>query len=202
MYPYVLAVTGASAQLLAERAIKMLLDRELIFHLILSRGAYEVWNKEMGIKVPIDPETQVNFWRSRVNTNKGELICHKWNDDSASIASGSYKTKGMVILPCSMGTIGRIAAGVSQNLIERTADVHLKEGRPLILSPRETPLSLIHLKNLLHLAEAGAKIVPPIPSWYSKPSTIEEMVDFMVVRLFDSLDENLAPINRWSGTVK
>jgi len=98
-----------------------------------------------------------------------------------------------------MGTIGRISAGVSTDLIERCADVHLKENRPLVIAPREMPWSLIHLRNLTSLAEAGARIAPPIPAWYSKPSTLEEMIDFLVVRLFDGFGETLAPLNRWSG---
>ena len=96
-----------------------------------------------------------------------------------------------------MGSLGRIASGYSLDLVERCADVHLKEGRNLIISPRESPLSLIHLKNMISLMEAGAKIVPPIPAWYSNPKTLDEMVDFITVRLFDVIDEDLSSINRW-----
>ena len=156
----------------------------------------------MKIKVPLDPLSQSEFWRDRLNTQEGQLHCHKWNDHSANIASGSFNTKGMVIVPCTMGTIGRIASGFSMNLIERCADVHLKERRPLIISPRETPFNLIHLNNLTKLTEAGATISPPIPAWYGKPRTIEDMIDFIVVRLFDNLGEDLSPIRRWSGPIK
>ena len=99
----------------------------------------------------------------------------------------------------SMGCVGRIAAGVATDLLERAADVHLKEARPLVLCPRETPWNLIHLRNLTALAEAGARIAPPVPAWYHQPKTIEEMVDFLVIRLFDVLGEELAPLNRWTG---
>ena len=202
MEPLVLAVTGASAQPLAERAIQLLLKKEYNIHLILSRGAYEVWNSEIGIKVPVDSNSQEKFWRNRLNVHQGKLNCHKFNDHSAQIASGSFHTKGMIIVPCTMGTLGRIASGFSLDLIERCADVHLKEGRPLILSPRETPFSLIHLRNMSLICEAGATICPPIPAWYTNPKTLDEMVDFLVIRLFDALGENLAPLNRWKGGTK
>ena len=197
--PYVLGVSGASAQPLAERALQLLLQQDRSVHLIMSRGAHEVWLAEQSIQVPVDPELQERFWRSRLNVETGSLICHRWGDQAATIASGSVATRGMVIVPCSMGTVGRIAAGVASDLLERCADVHLKEGRPLVLAPREMPWSLIHLRNLTTLAEAGARIAPPIPAWYSQPKNLSEMVDFLVVRLFDSLGEDLSPLNRWQG---
>ena len=194
-----MGVSGASAQPLAERALQLLLQRERSVHLIMSRGAHEVWLAEQSIQVPVDPELQERFWRTRLNVQTGSLICHRWGDQAATIASGSVATRGMVIVPCSMGTVGRIAAGVASDLLERCADVHLKEGRPLVLAPREMPWSLIHLRNLTTLAEAGARIAPPIPAWYSQPQNLSEMVDFLVVRLFDSLGEELSPLNRWQG---
>ena len=197
--PYVLGVSGASAQPLAERALQLLLQKERNVHLIMSRGAHEVWLAEQSIQVPVDPELQERFWRSRLNVETGSLTCHRWGDQAATIASGSVATRGMVIVPCSMGTVGRIAAGVASDLLERCADVHLKEGRPLVLAPREMPWSLIHLRNLTALAEAGARISPPIPAWYSQPQNLSEMVDFLVVRLFDSLGEDLSPLKRWQG---
>ena len=197
--PYVLGVSGASAQPLAERALQLLLQQERSVHLIMSRGAHEVWLAEQSIQVPVDPELQERFWRSRLNVQAGSLICHRWGDQAATIASGSVATRGMVIVPCSMGTVGRIAAGVASDLLDRCADVHLKEGRPLVLAPREMPWSLIHLRNLTTLAEAGARISPQIPAWYSQPQNLSEMVDFLVVRLFDSLGEDLGPLKRWQG---
>ncbi len=197
--PYVLGVSGASAQPLAERALQLLLQQERSVHLIMSRGAHEVWLAEQSIQVPVDPELQERFWRSRLNVQTGSLVCHRWGDQAATIASGSVATRGMVIVPCSMGTVGRIASGVASDLLERCADVHLKEGRPLVLAPREMPWSLIHLRNLTTLAEAGARIAPPIPAWYSQPQNLSEMVDFLVVRLFDSLGEDLSALKRWQG---
>ena len=201
MLPYVLALTGASAQPLAERALLRLLQQERAVHLVLSRGAHEVFRAEQGLSIPVEPEQQERFWRERLQVNSGSLQCHRWNDQAASIASGSYRTKAMVIVPCSMGTVGRINAGVAMDLIERCADVHLKERRPLVIAPREMPFNLIHLRNLTALAEAGATIAAPIPAWYTQPTSLDEMVDFLVVRLFDGLEENLAPLRRWTGPI-
>ncbi len=196
----IIAITGASAQILGERAIDLLLKSNYKIDVILSKGAYKVWQSEYGLKIPIDTIKQEIFWRERLKTSTGDISCHKWDDHSVAIASGSHPTKAMIIVPCSMGTIGKIASGCSINLIERCADVHLKEGRPLIISPRESPFNLIHLKNMKLLCQAGATIVPCIPSWYSKPKNLDEMIDFMVVRLFDSLYLDLKKINRWKGS--
>jgi 4-hydroxy-3-polyprenylbenzoate decarboxylase len=199
MDPVVLAVSGASAQPLAQRALQLLLEAGERVELVTSRGAIGVWQAELGLRVPSEPDAQEAFWRQRTGTSSGELHCHRWNDQAAAIASGSYRTRGMVILPASMGTVGRIASGVALDLIERAADVHLKEGRPLVISPREMPWSLVHLRNLTALAEAGARIAPPVPAWYHRPSTIEEMVDFLVIRVFDCLGYDLGALRRWQG---
>ena len=202
MTSFVIAITGASAMQIGERAIQLLLENNKSVDLILSKGAYEVAKSERNINIPVEPNAQCDFWINKLGVKSGKLKCYRWNDHSASIASGSHKTKGMVIVPCSMGTLGRIASGFSLDLIERCADVHLKENRPLIISPRESPLSLIHIENIKRLAAAGAKIVPPIPAWYINPQTIEDIIDFIVVRLFDSLGEDLNGIKRWEGPIK
>ena len=202
MKSIVIAITGASAIQLGERSIQLLLQNNKNVELILSKGAYEVSKSERNINIPVEPNAQTDFWRNELKVETGKLTCYRWNDHSASIASGSHKTKGMVIVPCSMGTLGRIASGFSLDLIERCADVHLKENRPLIISPRESPFNLIHIENLKRLAIAGALIVPPIPAWYTNPSTVEEIIDFIVVRLFDSLGEDLDNIERWAGPRK
>ncbi len=198
----VIAITGASAMQLGERSIQLLLENNHTVDLILSKGAYEVAKSERNINIPVEPRAQCDFWRQKLNINSGKLNCYRWNDHSASLASGSHKTKGMVIVPCSMGTLGRIASGFSLDLIERCADVHLKENRPLVISPRETPLNLIHIENIKRLAIAGAFIVPPIPAWYTNPESIEDIIDFIVVRLFDALGEDLNNIKRWDGPIK
>lgn len=197
--PLVLAISGASGQPLAQRALQLLLDAGEHVDLITSRGAMLVWQAELGLRLPVEPDQQEQFWRERTGSTAGQLRCHRWNDQAASIASGSYRTRGMVILPASMGSVGRIAAGVATDLLERAADVHLKESRPLVICPRETPWNLIHLRNLTALAEAGARIAPPVPAWYHQPKTLDEMVDFLVVRIFDGLVDDLAPLRRWTG---
>ncbi|MBL6802960.1 MAG: UbiX family flavin prenyltransferase [Cyanobacteria bacterium] len=202
MHPYVLAVTGASAQPLAERTLQLLLKAGRSVHLVLSKGAYAVFKAEQGLTIPVEPNRQAVFWRERLDCPGGDLVCHRWNDQSVSIASGSFRTKAMLIVPCSMGTVGRINAGVAMDLIERCADVHLKEGRPLLIAPREMPFSLIHLRNLTALAEAGARIAAPIPAWYTQPTTIDDMIDFLVIRLLDGLEDDLAPLQRWTGPIR
>ncbi len=197
--PVVLAVSGASAQPLAERALALLLQAGETVEMVTSRGAIGVWQAEMGLRVPSEPAAQESFWRQRTGVDSGHLRCHRWNDQSAAIASGSYQTRGMVILPASMGTVGRIASGVALDLIERAADVHLKEGRPLVIAPRELPWNLVHLRNLTALAEAGARISPPVPAWYHRPTSLEEMVDFLVIRVFDGLGMDLGSLRRWQG---
>jgi flavin prenyltransferase len=197
--PVVLGVSGASAQPLAERALALLLEAGETVEMITSRGAIGVWQAEMGLRVPSEPAAQEQFWRERTGSSGGQLRCHRWNDQAAAIASGSFATRGMVILPASMGTVGRIASGVALDLIERAADVHLKEGRPLVIAPRELPWNLIHLRNLTALAEAGARIAPPVPAWYHQPRTIDEMVEFLVIRVFDALGLELGSLNRWQG---
>jgi len=199
MKSIVIAITGASAMQIGERSIQLLLENEQEVNLILSKGAYEVAKSERNINIPVEPKAQSVFWRNKLGVKLGKLTCYRWNDHSASIASGSHKTKGMVIVPCSMGTLGRIASGFSLDLIERCADVHLKENRPLIISPRESPLNLIHIENIKRLANAGALIVPPIPAWYTNPQTVDDIIDFIVVRLFDSLGEHFNNVKRWDG---
>ena len=200
--PIVLAISGASAQPLAQRALQLLLQAGESVELVVSRGAIGVWQAELGVQVPGDPQAQEQFWRERTGCSTGQLRCHRWNDQAAAIASGSHRTRGMVILPCSMGSVGRIAAGVATDLLERCADVHLKEGRPLVICPRETPWNLIHLRNLTSLAEAGARIAPPVPAWYHQPTSLEEMVDFLVIRVFDCLGYELGELRRWSGPIQ
>ena len=202
MKSIVIAITGASAIQLGERSIQLLLEYDKKVDLILSKGAYEVIKSERNINIPVEPNSQTDFWRNKLKVESGKLTCYRWNDHSASIASGSHKTKGMVVVPCSMGTLGRIASGFSLDLIERCADVHLKEKRPLIIAPRESPLNLIHIGNMKRLIEAGAIIVPPIPAWYTNPKTIEDLIDFIVVRLFDSLGEDFQNTKRWVGPNK
>ncbi|HEY9653408.1 MAG TPA: flavin prenyltransferase UbiX [Coleofasciculaceae cyanobacterium] len=198
--PLILGITGASGLIYAVRALTFLLEADYTIELVASKSAYMVWQAEDNIRMPPEPDTQEQFWRQQTGVSKGgQLTCHRWSDVGANIASGSFRTLGMVILPCSMSTVAKIATGLSSDLLERAADVQLKEGRKLVLVPRETPFSLIHLRNLTTLAEAGARIVPAIPAWYHKPQTIEDLVDFVVARALDQLDIDCIPLNRWEG---
>jgi 4-hydroxy-3-polyprenylbenzoate decarboxylase len=198
--PLILGITGSSGLIYAVRAIKFLLAADYTIDVVASKATYMVWQAEQNLKMPPDPDDQEIFWRQQAGVEtEGKLRCHRWGDVGATIASGSYKTLGMVIMPCSMSTVAKIATGLSSDLLERAADVQLKEGRPLVVVPRETPFSLIHLRNLTALAEAGARIVPAIPGWYGNPQTIENLVDFVVARALDQVDIDCIPINRWEG---
>ena len=137
--------------------------------------------------------------RRYVNDNGGLLRLLGIDDFSAAIASGSGAADAMVVCPCSMGTLARIAGGISANLLERAADVMLKERRPLILVPRETPLNEIHLENMLRLARMGARVVPAMPAFYNHPTSIDDMVDFMVGRVLDSLGMENKLYSRWGA---
>lgn len=198
--PLILGVTGASGLIYAVRAVKFLLEADYAIELVASKSAYMVWQAEQDIRMPPEPEQQEHFWRQQAGVAEGgKLLCHRSGDVGAAIASGSFRTLGMVIIPCSMSTVAKLAAGLSSDLLERAADVQLKEARKLVIVPRETPFSLIHLRNLTTLAEAGARIVPAIPAWYHNPQTIEDLVDFVVARAFDQLDIDCIPMKRWQG---
>lgn len=200
--PLIVGVSGASGLIYAVRALKFLLEAEYEIELVASKSTYMVWQAEQNISMPANPIQQEDFWRTQAGVEtKGKLRCHPWGDVGANIASGSFRTLGMIVIPCSMSTVAKLAAGLSSDLLERAADVQLKEGRKLILVPRETPFSLIHLRNLTTLAEAGACIVPAIPAWYHHPQTIEDLVDFVVARALDRMDIDCIPIDRWEGHI-
>lgn len=198
--PLIIGVSGASGLIYAVRALKFLLEADQTIELVASKSTYMVWQAEQGIRMPVEPEQQEHFWRQQAGVNQGgKLRCHPWGDVGATIASGSFRTAGMVVIPCSMSTVAKLAAGLSSDLLERAADVQLKEGRKLVVVPRETPFSLIHLRNLTTLAEAGARIVPAIPAWYHNPQTVEDLVDFVVARVLDQVDVDCVPLKRWQG---
>ena len=196
--PLILGVSGASGLIYAVRAIKYLLEADYAIELVASKATYMVWQAEEDIRMPAEPQAQAQFWRDHSGVAKaGQLTCHPAGDVGANIASGSFRTLGMLVIPCSMSTVAKIAAGLSSDLLERAADVQLKEGRKLVIVPRETPFSLIHLRNLTSLAEAGARIVPAIPAWYHHPQTIHDLVDFVVARALDQIALDCVPIARW-----
>ncbi|PSP16411.1 MAG: aromatic acid decarboxylase [Cyanobacteria bacterium QS_8_64_29] len=200
MSALIVGVSGASGPIYAERALKFLLQADYTIELVASQSSFMVWEAERGLRLPADPERQAAFWRQQAGVERaGTLHCHRWSDVGAAIASGSFRTLGMLVIPCSMSAIGKIAAGFSSDLLERAAEVQLKEGRPLALVPRETPLSAIHLRNLTALAEVGAAIVPAMPGWYHQPQTIEDLVDFVVARALDRFGIDCVPLQRWQG---
>jgi flavin prenyltransferase len=199
-YPLILGVSGASGLIYAVRALKYLLEADYQIELVASRSVYMVWQSEQDIRMPAETAAQEQFWREQAGvSNSGKLHCHPWGDVGAGIASGSFRTLGMIVMPCSMSTVAKLAVGLSSDLLERAADVQLKEGRKLVIVPRETPFSIIHLRNLTALAEAGVRVVPAIPAWYHKPQSIEDLVDFVVARALDQLDIDCIPIQRWQG---
>lgn len=170
-----LAVTGASGAIYARRVLQRLLAREARVGLTLSVQGEAVARAELG--AADDPVALI------LGQSDPRVVCYPREDFSGPFATGSQPWRAVVVCPCSMGTAGRIAAGVSQDLITRAADVALKERRRLVLVPRETPFSLIHLRNLTALAEAGAVIVPPSPGFYQAPRTLDDLVDFVVERI-------------------
>jgi 4-hydroxy-3-polyprenylbenzoate decarboxylase len=176
--PLIVAVTGATGSVFGLTLLRRALAAGYRVELLLSRMAERVIAAETG--------RSADDWIAELSA-LGRLEVRDRDDLGAGIASGSCRTLGMAVVPCSMGTLGRIAAGVSTNLIERAADVCLKEQRRLILAARETPLSAIHLRNMLALAEAGAVILPPVPAFYTRPATVADLVDQTVDRIGDLL---------------
>ena len=192
-----LAFTGASGMPYGLRLLECLLRAEKTVWLTLSQAAYIVLSQECSISVPAQPKSAQAFFAERYGARDGQLQLFGRDDWMAPIASGSNPADAMVVCPCTMGTLGAIAGGLADNLIERAADVMLKERRPLILVPRETPLSVIHLENMLRLARAGAVIVPPMPGFYAHPSSVEDLVDFVVARILDQLGIANTLMTRW-----
>jgi 4-hydroxy-3-polyprenylbenzoate decarboxylase len=192
-----LAFTGASGLPYGLRLLECLLAAQARVYLLYSPAAQVVARHELDLTLPTQPHAAAAFFAERYRAKPGQLTVFGREDWLSPIASGSNPADAMAICPCSMGTVGALAAGLADNLIERAADVMLKERRTLVLVPRETPLSAIHLENLLKLARAGAVIMPPAPGFYGHPATIGDMVDFVVARALDqlSVEHSLGP--RW-----
>ncbi len=191
----VVAMTGASGAPYAVRLLHALGRLGRTIHFTASPSAVQVLLQETGIALSLKRFDASAFGELA----PGKLIYHHHAEFMAGIASGSFLTGGMVVIPCSMSTLGAIAHGVTSNLITRAADVHLKERRKLILVPRETPLSLIHLENMLQVTRAGAVVLPAMPGWYHRPSTLDDLVDFIVGRICDQLGIRNSLIARWGG---
>ncbi len=222
----VLAITGASGSIYAVRLLEVLLHSGHNIHLTISPAGCQVLKHELGLKIdlnqfsasqilpsdsevsedsvlarlrrqPVQSEHVVSSILSESDVEAGELIYHHYQDFTSGIASGSFSTAGMVVCPCSMGTLGTLANGLSQNLIHRAAEVHLKERRKLIIVPRETPLSSIQLDNMKRLADAGAVILPAMPGFYHNPLSLHDLIDFIVSRICDQLGLQQDLIRRW-----
>jgi flavin prenyltransferase len=194
----VLAFTGASGAPYGVRLLEVLLRAGRTVHLVLSPAATEVIQQELSRSVRLNhfqPADLLGEVAADLALNR--LHYHHVNDFRAGIASGSFLTAGMVVCPCSMGTAAAIAHGLSQNLIHRAADVHLKERRRLVLVPRETPLGLVQLRNLTACAEAGATILPAMPAFYTRPRSLQDIVDFVVGRICDQLGVQHGLSRRW-----
>ena len=189
----VVAMTGASGAPYAVRLLQVLSQVGRTIHLTLSPSAVQVLREEMDLEVALDSFDPTIFG----GLGAGRLVYHHYQDFAAGIASGSFRTGGMVIIPCSMSTLGAIAGGITTNLITRAADVHLKERRKLILVPRETPLSLIHLENMLTVTRAGAVVLPAMPGWYHRPRRLDDVINFVVARICDQLGIDNSLIARW-----
>ena len=190
--PIVFALTGASGAPYGVRLLQVLAQAKVPTWLIVSSHGYRLLKDECGIadEAALRAATGGD-WSSVRRFDDG--------DRGALPASGSQRTAGMVVCPCSMGTVAAIAHGTSRSLVERAADVTLKERRRLILVPRETPFSLVHLRNLTAVTEAGATIVPAAPGFYHRPTRIEELVDFLVQRILDQLGLDITIARRWEG---
>src|SRR3954453_17613925 len=191
--PIVLAMTGASGAPYAVELLRTLTRSGLTVHLTISPSGVQVLREELGIEVSLKRFDPVAFG----DLGAGRLVYHHHEDFSAGIASGSFLTGGMVVSPCSMSTLGAIAHGITTNLVTRAADVHLKERRPLILVPRETPLNLIHLENMVGVTRAGAVVLPAMPGWYHRPQTLDDLVEFVVMRICDLLGIECGRMRRW-----
>ena len=192
-----LALTGASGMPYGIRLLECLLAAGCRVQLLYSQVAQIVARQEMDLELPSRASDAQTMLRERYAALPGELFVYGRDEWFAPVASGSNAPDAMVVCPCTMGTLAAIAQGLASKLIERAADVAIKEGRKLILVPRETPFSLIHLENMLRLARAGVVILPPSPGFYHHPQRIEDLVDFVVARILDQLAVPHALMARW-----
>ena len=194
------AITGASGTIYAQRTLQLLAasgDVETI-NLVMSTTASTVAQVEMGVNLKEPSAEKLNEW---LGLDADSKLIRYWRLDNlaAKPSSGSNKQAGMIIVPCSMGTLGAIASGAGTNLIHRAADVCMKEGRKLVLVPRETPYNAIHLENMLRLTHAGARILPASPGFYHKPKTIDDLVDHLCFRILDQFDIPHSKKSQWTG---
>lgn len=196
----IVAVTGASGSIYALRTIRALLLTDIHIHLILSDYARVVINEELDtgldFRAPVLPQIRSLY---TLPDTFGDMTEYPLKNQAAAIASGSFPVKGMVVVPCSMKTLAGIAHGYSGNLIERAADVQMKERRTLVLVARETPLSLVHLRNMTAVTESGGIILPAMPAFYQKPATFDDLGDFIAGRLLSLFGYSHSLFQQWKG---
>lgn len=196
-------ITGASGAIYAKRTLQLLAESGVVetINLIMSGTAATVAQVELGENLKDAAVHQINDW---LGLEPESRLIRYWRLDNlaAKPSSGSYKQAGMLIVPCSMGTLGAIASGAGTNLIHRAADVTLKEGRRLVLVPRETPLNAIHLENMLRLSHAGARILPASPGFYHRPKSIDDLVEHMCYRILDQFDIPHSKRTQWTGDIE
>jgi 4-hydroxy-3-polyprenylbenzoate decarboxylase len=196
MKSFIVAITGASGSIYGLRVVEELIKSECRVYLVISRQAFSILKTETDINWDGDTASEIEEKIQRYFSSKN-VTYYSEDDFNAPFCSGSFLTDGMFIVPCSMKTLSGIANGYANTLIDRAADVMLKEGRMLILSPRETPFNAIHLENMLKLARLGVKIVPPVPAFYHKPKDINDIVDFVVGKILDCSGISQRLFKRW-----
>jgi 4-hydroxy-3-polyprenylbenzoate decarboxylase len=192
-----LALTGASGMPYGIRLLECLISSGMRVWLVYSQAAQVVARQEMDLVLPVQPRDAQSYFAKRFHAAPGQLSVFGREDWNAPLASGSNPPDAYVICPCTMGTLAKVASGMADDLICRAADVVLKEGRKLILVPRETPLSAIQLENMLRLSRAGATILPPNPGFYHHPESVDEVIDFVVARVLDQIGVPHQLIPRW-----
>lgn len=198
--PFVVAITGASGSVYGLRLLQYLLEIEQPVELLVSRGARQVMSEEMDLDFGEDlVPGLLNYLSLPADAPVG---LHRTDNYGASVASGSFRTMGMAIVPCSLGTLGSVASGLTENLIHRAAAVTLKEKRPLVLLVREMPFGQIQLKHMLTLSEAGATVACASPGFYHKPKTVSDMIDFVVGRVLDQYSFDHSLFKRWKEDAK
>jgi len=202
MANYVVGISGGSGAPYTRRVIEGLVEAGHDAKIVVTDAGRRVFEIELGIALTGDPadDTRILTDNLDLGSGSGSIELFDQRNVAATIASGSYECEGMVVVPCSMGTLARIATGISSNLLERAADAALKERRRLVLVPRETPLSLIHLRNMTAVTEAGAIVMPAMPGFYHLPESVNELVDMIAGRVLDGLGVNSTLLRRWQGT--
>ena len=190
----IVGITGASAGVYGVRLLQVLTEQQDIeIHLTISSSGARALSEELQLEVDLD-----NFkLESLIGVSSPRVIYHHESDIAAPIASGSFRTEGMVVVPCSMGSVASIAGGMSRNLIQRAADVCIKENRKLVIVPRETPLSPIHLENMLKLSRLGVCVLPAMPGFYHYPKDVDDLLNFVVTKILDQFGIDTGLIQRW-----